>query len=280
MTDGVDEPGTEPDVTADVAEGQATDQSSSPLWDSWLAENEVPEPAHGYVRDALKHHDGLTTKKFQEHAEFRKQWEPYAGIEGFDQWDPEDLAEALPVIQMLMDEDQQVDAVRSMAISLGLLPEDGEDDEPFADDLDDGGEPEGPPAWFEAQFAPMREFMERQQQQELAESSQRYIDKGFEAIRSELGRDLTDGEDADIRDRAEGYARRGDQDPIASAWAAHKKVRTQVEKDFLGSKSQEPGRAEIGHSAPAAQRARDPRLSLEDQARQELQDRIAGLSAN
>lgn len=279
MTEGFDDPGTEPDVVADVAEGQATDQSSSsPLWDSYLAENEIPEPAHQYVRDALKYHDGLATKKFQEASEYRKRFEPYEKIDGFDQWTPEDLAEALPVLSALMDEEQQEDAVRRMAVHLGLIADDEDDDlEDFEDD--DPIEDDGPPAWFQEQFAPVQQFVQSMQQREQEQAARAYIDESFGAIEAEIGRKLNDDEVADIKDRAEGYARRGDPDSIATAWAAHKSVRTQVEKEFLARKRQEPGQAEVGHSAPPGRPAMDGRLSLEQQAKQALMDQIKGLHA-
>lgn len=278
MTEGFDEGAVEaPPVEADVAEGQATDQSSSPLWDSYLTENEIPEPAHQYVRDALKYHDGLATKKFQEASEYRKRWEPYEKIDGFDQWEPDRLAQALPLISALDDEDQAYDVVRQMAVHLGLIDDD--DDEPidgeaFVDD-DDTLEDE-PPAWFRQQFEPVQQFVQSMQEREQQTAAQTYIDESFSTIASELGRKLNDEEMSDVKDRAEGYARRGDPDPIASAWAAHKGFRTQVEKEFIGRKRDEPGRAEIGHSAPPAH-APSSHLSLEDQAKQELRDRIAAL---
>lgn len=279
MTEGFDDPGAEaPDVGADVAEGQATDQSSSPLWDSYLSENEIPEPAHNYVRDALKYHDGLTTKKFQEASEYRKQWEPYEKIDGFKDWSPEDLAEALPVLSALMDEDQQEDAVRRMAVHLGLISDEDEVDDP--DGLVDEEPEGGPPSWFQEQFAPVQQFVQTMQEREQQQAAQTYIDESFGTIEKEIGRKLNDDEMADVKDRAEGNARRGDPDPVASAWAAHKSFRTRVEKEFIGNKSGEPGRAETGHSAPPGSRVSNGRLSLEDQAKQMLRDQIAGLGAN
>lgn len=280
MTEGFDAVAEEaPEVEADVAEGQATDQSSSPLWDSYLSENEIPEPAHQYVRDALKYHDGLATKKFQEASEYRKRWEPYEKIDGFNEWEPDKLAQALPLIAALDDEDQAYDVVRRMAVHLGLIDED--DDEPLDgeafidgdDTLDDE-----PPAWFRQQFEPVQQFVQTMQEQQQQTAAQAYIDESFSTIEAEVGRKLSAEEMADVRERAEGYARRGDTDPIAAAWQAHKGFRTQVEREFIGRKRDEPGRAEVGHSAPPAQAVPDSRLSLEDQAKQALMDRIAALN--
>lgn len=284
MTEGFDAGADEAtEVEADVAEGQATDQSSSPTnpkWDAYIAEHAVPEPAHNYVRDALRYFDGNVTKEFQKHAEYRSRWEPYEQIEGFDQWEPEQLAQALPLIAALDDEDQAYEVVRRMAEHLGLIEaDDGEEADEDDGAFDESGNAlDGePPEWFRQQFEPVQQFVQTMQQREHQQAAQAYIDESFSTIEAELGRKLNADEKADVEDRAAGYATRGEADPIAAAWQAHKGFRTQVERQILGKKRQEPGQAEVGHSAPPASAAPDSRLSLEKQAEQQLRDRIAAL---
>jgi hypothetical protein len=284
MTDGaddtqVDETGT---VGSDVAEGQATDQSSSPIWDAYIQEQDVPAPAQSFVRDALRYHDSQVTPKLQEFSELRKQHEklaPYGEIEGFDQWAPDDLAQALPILNALMDEERAPDVVRRMAEELGLIDADDDGLEGYGDEIDGDDEESGPPAWFQEQFAPVQEFVQQMQQREQQQQAQQYIDSAFAGIEQELGRKLNEDELDDLRDRAEGYARRGDQDPIKSAWERQKSLKTSVEKGIFARKNEEPGQAEVGHSAPPAQAARNGDLSLEEQAQQALMDRIRALDA-
>jgi hypothetical protein len=53
----------------------------------------VPEELRGYVEDVAKQIQGNVTRRFQEHADFRKTWEPFSQVEGLTDLPPDELQE-------------------------------------------------------------------------------------------------------------------------------------------------------------------------------------------
>jgi hypothetical protein len=83
--------------------GDGGDGASGPIpWDL----SSVSEELRPHVEAALKGVEGGVTKRFQEHADFRKQWEPYAGVEGLSEISPEDMARLVAFHQTASDEQQ------------------------------------------------------------------------------------------------------------------------------------------------------------------------------
>ena len=65
------DPSAEP---AQPQEGQGEEASGSSPWESYL--NRIPEDARDVAAEAFREMEANATKKFQDHAEYRKQWEP------------------------------------------------------------------------------------------------------------------------------------------------------------------------------------------------------------
>lgn len=271
MTDGVEtEAQVEPAVDdAVVAEGQATDQSVSP-WDSWIQEQQISEIAQAPVRAAFKHADGLATKKFQEHAEERKRWEPYESL-GLNEFEPDFLSGALPIMRALdQGGDDAREIVERMARQLGLLgdPDDGEG-EWDGEELEGDEEPDDD---LHERLARTESFVQQQEEQQRRTEAEAYIAQAYGAVEKDLGRKLTDGETGRISNLASGLAHAGVEDPIGAAWKELKSQREDAQKELLEQKRQEPGRVEVGPSAPAARAPRPSGLSLEEQSNDRLRE--------
>lgn len=73
----------------DDGAGQGTGTGTEGLYQGLLSS--VPEELHPQLQEGLKKLDGDVNKKFQEHAEFRKQFESLAGIDGLSDVPAEDL---------------------------------------------------------------------------------------------------------------------------------------------------------------------------------------------
>src|SRR3954453_16128001 len=98
----------------------------------------APEDYRPYLEEYAKKTDGLITKKFQEAAEFRKQWEPQADL-GILDVPREDLEGLLQLNELAKDEEAFDNWLREVAQARGIL--DGEpvdDDDEDDDDLDMG----------------------------------------------------------------------------------------------------------------------------------------------
>jgi hypothetical protein len=91
-------------VQPDGGEGGAGPEAngSNELFDL----NSVPEELRQYVDPIVKQIQGNVTQRFQEHADFRKQWEPLSQIEGLQDTPPERLQDLLQFNQIASDPEQ------------------------------------------------------------------------------------------------------------------------------------------------------------------------------
>lgn len=132
-------------VQPDAGQGQASADSSTPsavqpegqgqpdaqtgLYDL----STVPEEYRSEVERIAKDIDRNANAKFQEHAEYRKSWEPYEKL-GVNTVDPEGLSALMEFAQAISDPETARDAIQNLAqaleIDLGAVP-----DEPGEPDL-------------------------------------------------------------------------------------------------------------------------------------------------
>lgn len=93
------------DPTADPAqpEGQGGEASGGSPWESYL--DRFPEEVRDTAADAFREMEGNATKRFQEHSEYRKSWEPYEQL-GVNQQDPQALQWALQLAELAQGDPQ------------------------------------------------------------------------------------------------------------------------------------------------------------------------------
>jgi hypothetical protein len=110
-------------------EGQGQQDAQTGLYDL----STVPEEYRSHVEQHLKDIERNANAKFQEHAEFRKSWEPYAEL-GLNDVDPEGVAALMEFAQALSDPESARDAITNLAqaleLDLGAAPEAEESGEP------------------------------------------------------------------------------------------------------------------------------------------------------
>ena len=82
--------------TAQPTTGQGDGGTSDAPYAEYL--NRIPEEYRGDVEPIFKEWDGNVTRRFQEAAEFRKQWEPFAQT-GISQMQPDEVQWALQVAE-------------------------------------------------------------------------------------------------------------------------------------------------------------------------------------
>jgi hypothetical protein len=255
-----------PEVDA-APEGDATTENDTHgPWDEYLGE--VPESIRDRVLDGMKHVEGLTTQKFQEAAEFRKQAEPYLGIDGLTKWDPSELQIGLQILDQLQDPEHGPDIVRRMAEQYGLKIADADEDDGDWDDDegydDDGAEPdiaELVKQHVQESTAPLTQYMQEQQRKAEEAEASRQVAESFDAIQKEAGREFDDEEKNLLFQLAQGFIGKND-DPLRAGWDAYKQITGRAQKGLVEQKRREPGQAEVGPSKPDG--SFQPSTSFED----------------
>src|SRR4051812_42386476 len=81
----------------------------------------VPESVRAQVESLLKEYDGNVTRKFQEAAEYRKQWEPYGEL-GITDVDPTELSDLMAFREIASDPEAFKEWHQAIGEQLGLAP--------------------------------------------------------------------------------------------------------------------------------------------------------------
>jgi hypothetical protein len=116
------------------AEAQGAEQQHSQPADyqqdpngKYLQAANVPAELAPLVMEALKHKDADVTRGFQEHKQFREQWEPFSKIQGLGDMSPEDLGQLVEWSQAMNDPQAFQAWYEGVGQQLGLSPELDED---------------------------------------------------------------------------------------------------------------------------------------------------------
>jgi len=220
-------PPAEPTQPADAGEGgqaPGSDPTGSP-WDL----NAAPAELRPYLEAELKKYEGNITRKFQEAADYRKQWEPYETA-GVNQVAPEELAELLQLREVFSDEDAFKEWWQSVGSELGYegQPDPGAED-PFVADPDAGPNTEE----IEAQ-------VQQQSDQQRVAEAQTQIDQQLAQLKAEHGEF---NEDA-VCQLALAYD--GAPDSITNAYADYQRLVGQAENGLVSGKMGQPDTPESG----------------------------------
>lgn len=206
----------------------------------------VPEDMRSQVEPLFKQFDANVTKKFQEHADYRKGWEPYENL-GLNEYDPEGLQQLLQFAeQNLTSEDALREFVMSTAQENGWSldgeepegdPEEGEDD-PVRSELDA----------LKQQLSQITERDQAREQEQREQQIGEYITGEYDRLKGEVG-ELPDEEAQDWVDaRAAMYA----SDPekrdkaIETAYRDYFAMVANIEKGLLKRKGDQPQAPEQG----------------------------------
>lgn len=243
-----------PEVDAAPAGDATTENDTHGPWDEYLGE--VPESIRDRVLDGMKHVEGLTTKKFQEAAEFRKQAEPYMGIDGLTKYDPSELQIGLQILEQLQDPERMPEIARRIAEQAGLTIADADlDDEEGWDDEepeDDGEQPdvsELVKRQVQEATAPLTQHLQEQQRQAEEQKAQQYVADTMAAIQKEAGREFDEEEQQLLMQLSAGHVGKTD-DPLRAGFETYKQIVGRAQKGLVAQKRREPGQAEIGASKP------------------------------
>lgn len=229
---------------ADDAQSAGADQGGGGS-DSGYAQylDSVAPDIREQVEPLFKEFDGNVTKKFQEHAEYRKGWAPYEEL-GLNNVPPEQLQQLLQFAEMANNEEQFNEWLTGVATERGLL---GGTDDVVDLGLDFGEDAvskleERLSEKLSEQLGPIQERFAQQDQQGLVDTATTEIDEAF----TELLKDHSDLPD-NARDGIESLAYRYTEEPGLSAkeivekgFADYQQLLGQGEKNLFASKSNQP----------------------------------------
>lgn len=224
----------------------------------------TPEELRPYMEQELRKVNANVEQKFREHADFRKQFEPFDGIEGLTDVPREEL-EGLVQLRGLVQEAEQgkPEALQQWWDQVG-------EEMGFFDDGDpagaggeggDGFEPEGfedePPPWasemaerlekLEQGIGPLSEHVSSQEQIQRQQAAEQWTRGEFDKLKEEHGEF-----DQDVVGRlAMSYTDENGaltDDAIVRGFEDYRKITGQAQGELVDGKASQPGPATSGGS--------------------------------
>lgn len=224
---------------AEVQPDQGQGQEQNGLYPDLSA---VPEDVRELVTPLLKQFEGNVTKKFQENAEYRKQWEPFQEL-GVHEMDPTELSELLQFRQIAADPDQFQEWYRLVGEEMGLQgdPEDGALEAPEGQDLESMVA-----AALDQRLGPIEQSYQAQAEQQRLQEAETFVSGKLAELEAEHGEYDKDA----VCQLALAY----DSDPqaIERGFADYQRLIGAAEKSLLSGKLNQPEAPEKGGS-PATQ---------------------------
>lgn len=218
----------------------ATADQGTETADSGYAQylDSVPPEIREQVEPLFKEFDGNVTKRFQEHAEYRKAWEPYEEL-GLKDVDPESVRQLLEFAQFAQNPEQFDQWLKAAAEERGLFSNGNE--ELGLEEVEDLS-PEKVQELIAEQVAerlnPIQEKLQAQEQERLEQEASKEITSKLEGIRKDNPNLPEGAEDVIIR-LAYSYADE-DGDPVAKGFEEYKTLIGQGEKGLFDQKSSQP----------------------------------------
>lgn len=219
---------TDPGVQPDTGQGAASEAPYA----EYL--NSIPEEHRAMVEPAFKKWDADTTKRFQEHSEFRKQWEPYAET-GIHQLPPETVQGLAQLAQM--DQGQFTDWLREQANAAGLIPQ-----ENSTEDLSTLVDPSVEQlvkqqlSPIEQQLQQFQQWQEQQQIEQARAQAHQQIQQQLEQLKAQHG-------EFDVGTVEKLTANYIDQDPrnaVQQAFKDYQSLVAQIEQGAFQRKLEQP----------------------------------------
>jgi len=227
--------GVQPDAGQGAAPGDAP-------YSEYL--NRIPEEHRGVVEPVFKEWDGNVTRRFQEHSEYRRRFEPFEQM-GIDQYDPEGLEQLIEFGKLANDPVKFRTWLESAAREHGILQTetqglDAELLDPAVQQLIE--QATSPLQQQLEQMTQWRQQFESQQQQQQIQTQ---LNQQFDALvqeHGELPREF-------FESLASGFVGRH-PNPMQRAFEEFQRVRGDIEKQVLSAKLNQPNTPNLLGSAP------------------------------
>lgn len=236
----------------------------------------IPEDARAEAEAAFKQWDADTTKKFQDHASYRKDWEPFEAL-GVNQRDPAEVEWAMQFVDALQNPQTIKEWYDQYAQERGLTTNDGSgEDEQYVDPSTQSFLERQ----LQAQLGPVAsQLAELAQWREAQEQSRREAE-AMSQIRSEIDslktRHPDEFNESMVEKLLPQYIESDPQHAVQRAFEDWQAIRNQIEKDALSGKADQPAGAVSGGSADGSP---EPIRTLQQAAEAAMQQLRAGRTA-
>lgn len=221
-------------------------EGSGSFVDDYLAQ--VPDDYRAHVEPYIRQVESNTNKRFQEHADYRKQWEPYESLD-LSQYDPEGLGELLQFAQTMEDPAEFKNWWTQVGQQSGFISEliGNNGDEEFEtgetgfEGLDADGLRDILSELLDEKVKPLQEREAEREQQAQIEAANNQIEQQLAALKQEHGEF---DEQAVIR-FAYGHADTSDN-PIAAGFKDYQNMVAQIETNTVNGRINQPAPPEQG----------------------------------
>jgi hypothetical protein len=253
----VDDQVTEPVQSEEVETDQGGEATGSPPYQSYL--DRIPEEVRDDVESVFKDWDADYTRKSQEHAEYRKSWEPYEQA-GINQLSPEQAQYGAQLVQALDDPQAMQQWWNAYAEQAGLTPQEAaqqqsEQAAPTLDEFMGTSDTQQLQELLKQELSPlqqqiqqMTEWRDQQEYSTRLAEAERYVNGQIETLKAKHPDEFN-------QDAIEKLVVNYMNDPehaVERAFADWQTIRAQIERDTLQGKANQPAPAESGGVANAA----------------------------
>jgi ElaB/YqjD/DUF883 family membrane-anchored ribosome-binding protein len=213
----------------------------------------TPEELRPYAEDLLAQVSKNVDGKFREHADFRKQWEPFEQL-GIHDMDPDELQQLLTFRNdILSNPDALQEWLGAVAEHTGFRPELTQEDwiaygdEKGFFDGNDGEEGDKPDtsivdqimSQLEERIAPIEQLMQEQRSESQVDAIRQQLESQLDDLEEKHGEY---DRDAVVR-LAHAFDAEGSEDPIEDAFQEYQRLRGTSQADLLDDKSGQPAAA-------------------------------------
>jgi hypothetical protein len=198
----------------------------------------LPEDIRGDVEPIFKDWDANVTKKFQEAAEFRKQWEPFSDL-GLNDVPREEVENLLALRELAANDPEQFDAwLADTAKERGLI-EALEDEDPFADESDSLDERLNP---LQSELEQLKAWKEEQEYEARVSEAMKVVEQQVDeaaAKHPDVPKELAEQFLAS-------FAESDPENAVGLAYEAAEKWMAQIQQGMVTDKLGQPEAAEQG----------------------------------
>lgn len=219
--------------------GQGEGQGNAP-YAEYL--DRLPEEIRGEVEPVFKEWDSNTTKKFQEAADFRKQWEPFQDL-GLSDVPREEVSNLLALRELAAENPEGFDSwLRETAQERGLFDQTQEQDPSAIDESDP----------FQDQLNPIMSELEQLKDWKESQEYETRVSEAMKVVESQVEEASQKHPDVP-KDLAEqflaSYAETDPQNAVTLAYEAASKWMAQIQQNMVSDKLGQPEGAVSGSQA-------------------------------
>lgn len=201
----------------------------------------VPEAYRSDVERIAKEIDGNVTRRFQEAADYRSQWEPYEEL-GLNEYDPEAIQSLLAFAEIADDQDAFQEWWESVGDEMGFFDSEGEDNGELTDD---GGFPDDEQeraamvaqmleGMLDERLGPVEQTLSEAQEEALIDEASDLIDERLGELHEEHG----DFDDEAVMRLAMAHA--PDVDALEKGFADYQEIVNNAATSAINGKANAP----------------------------------------